>query len=687
MNRLEALRTLADMTLALAGASRLDELHGAVLDAIEHITRSGRASVLLFDPDGVMRFKASRGISTGYRAAVEGHTPWVPGQVDAVPLVIADVAQDPGLEPYLATITAEGIAAMAMIPLVAGGGVIGKFMVYFSTPQVLDPIELQLVQTVAAFAAFAIDRQRAVDQVESERGMFVGGPTVVFKWRNQPGWPVDYASPNLVAQFGHAPEDLIRGTTTYSSLVHPDDLDRVGREVEAAVASGQATFEQSYRLRRADGEYRTIYDFTVVGRRGSEVTDFRGYLLDVTDRDASAAALHEAETRLREVQRLESLGLLAGGIAHDFNNLLVGVLGNASLALDELGPDAPVRPLVAAIHTAAQHGADLTRQILAYSGKGKFVIGPVDLSQLVSATQPLLATVIPKTTTVHYDLSPALLRTEADATQIRQVLMNLLTNASDALEGRPGIVTVATRAETLGSDRPTGRDGELVAGEHVVLEVRDHGIGMSEDTVRRVFDPFFTTRPQGRGLGMAAVSGIVRGHRGAIKITSALGRGTTVRLYLPALREAAGVAGEPARPAVPESPGASQRPTSGAPSTVLVVDDEKLIRELAARILSRAGFVVVSVANGKEALDLLAAPNTVDVVLLDLTMPELSGEATLLRIHERWPQLPVVLSSGYSADSSSTTLTLLAAGFIQKPYFPEDLVQSLREAIASFAVS
>ena len=138
---------------------------------------------------------------------------------------------------------------------------------------------------------------------------------------------------------------------------------------------------------------------------------------------------------------------------------------------------------------------------------------------------------------------------------------------------------------------------------------------------------------------------------------------------------------------MPESPGASQRPTSGAPSTVLVVDDEKLIRELAARILSRAGFVVVSVANGKEALDLLAAPNTVDVVLLDLTMPELSGEATLLRIHERWPQLPVVLSSGYSADSSSTTLTLLAAGFIQKPYFPEDLVQSLREAIASFAVS
>jgi PAS domain S-box-containing protein len=675
MNELEGLTVLGRMTLAMSRASRLDEHYDEALKAIEHATGSRRAAVLLFDPDGVLRFKAWRGISAEYRTAIEGFSPWAQGETNAMPVLLPTVTRDSGLEPYVEATKTEGIAAMALLPLVSGGRVIGGLAVYYPTVQTFVSSQVHIVLTIASFTAFAIDRQRAVDQLEGERGLFVGGPTVIFKWRNLPGWPVEYASPNLMQQFGYTPEDLMSGTIPYASIVHPGDVDRVAAEVMAAIAGDVATFEQAYRLRRADGEYRSIYDFTVVTREHGVVTGFQGYLLDVTERDAATAALHDAEVRLREVQRLESLGVLAGGIAHDFNNLLVGVLGNASLALAELPLVSPARPILQAVQTAGRRGAELTRQLLAYSGKGKLIVEPVHLTTLVEEAGQLLATVIEKTATLQYRLSRELPVIEADATQIRQVVMNLLTNASDALEGRPGSIVVTTRREELERGDPRCARNDLPPGEYVVLEVRDTGIGMDEATVRRVFDPFFTTKFHGRGLGMAAVLGIVKGHRGAIRIDSAPNVGTTVSLYLPVPADARHIA------VAQGQPSEAERPESG--TTILIVDDEKLVRDVTARTLRRAGFQMRQAENGRAALDLLAAePDAIHLVLLDLTMPEMSGEATLRHIREQWPELPVLLSSGYSADTSSTAIRNLGASFIQKPYMPEDLLAAIRAALA-----
>lgn len=648
------------MALAMAQAQTATEIYDHALDTITSTLGNRRASILLFDGDGVMRFKAWRGLSGQYRAAVEGHTPWSPGETGAVPLLLPEVEADPGLAPFLPTIKAEGIAAMAMIPLIVGGGVIGKFMVYDEQPRRLTPVEIRTAQAIGAFTAFAISRHRAVEALRNERGLFVGGPTVVFKWRNQAGWPVEYVSPNLMAQFGYQPEQLTSGKIAYASLVHPEDLERVAREVAEAVAGGRDNFEQQYRVRRSDGEYREIEDFTVVEREGAEVTHFLGYVLDATARNSAAAALRAAERRLYESQRLESLGVLAGGIAHDFNNLLLGVLGNAGLALSELAEDSPARAIVEAIQTAGQRGADLTRQLLAYSGQGKFVLEPVDLSALVGESGRLLATVIAKTATVDYQLGEGLPPVEADATQIRQVVMNLLTNASDALEDRPGTITVRTYKDQLNA-----ATNDLAPGTYVVAEVTDTGVGMDSSTLRRIFDPFFTTKFHGRGLGMAAVLGIAKGHRGAIRVESEPGRGTKVRFFLP-------VGGDLPAPAPPPPQRASPPPSH---ATVLVVDDEKMVNDVAALILRRAGFKVRQAHNGQVALELLSKePGTIDLVLLDLTMPVLSGAATLAKIRERWPELPVLLSSGFSAEGAARDRTFSANGFIQKPYRPEALV-------------
>ena len=667
LDRLEIVRAT---TLAMANARTSEEVYEQALEGLARGLGASRASVLFFDPDGVMRFKAWRGISSAYRAAVEGHTPWRPHEVGAVPLLVSDVTEEPSLSAYLPTIRAEGIGAMAMIPLVVGGGVIGKFMLYADGPRVYEPPEIQLAQAIAAVTAFAIDRQRAASALEVERRLFMGGPTVVFTWRNQAGWPVDYVSPNLSSQFGYAPEALTSGAVPYASLIHPDDVERVGREVADALTAATPYFEQQYRLRRADGVHRTIYDFTVMERRNGEVTHFHGYVLDVTERQNAEAALRTAERRLAEVQRLESLGLLAGGIAHDFNNLLVGVLGNVGLALGELPADSPARATIETIRLAGTRAAELTRQLLAYSGKGKFVVEPVDLAALVRESGQLLSSSLSRHAQVNYELGAELPHVEADATQIRQVVMNLLTNASDALEGRPGTISVRLRSEEVG-----GAD-DLAAGHYVVIEVEDDGAGMDEATRARIFEPFFTTKFHGRGLGMAAVLGVAKGHRGTIRIESTVGRGTKMAFYLPARTDVAPGAGpHAAKNPLPE--GVAARPTPGG--VVLVVDDEKLIRNLTARVLVGEGFEVFEAENGAVAIErLTAAP--VDVVLLDLTMPVMSGDVTLRLIRQRWPAVRVIMSSGYNAESASSVRD--ADAFIQKPYMAEDLVALVRAQLA-----
>jgi PAS domain S-box-containing protein len=382
-------------------------------------------------------------------------------------------------------------------------------------------------------------------------------------------------------------------------------------------------------------------------------------------------ARRRAEEQLRSAQQLESLGALAGGIAHDFNNLLVGVLGNAGLALLELPDDSPARQAIHDIEISAQRAAELTRQMLAYSGRGQFKVEPVDLSAVVEEMAQLVRRVISTQTQLSLRLGRQVPPVTADITQLRQVVMNLITNASDALGGKEGTVTVETGAIT--ADRAmlnaTYLNEQLAPGEYVYLDVADTGSGMDAATKARIFEPFFTTKFAGRGLGLAAVLGIVRGHKGAIAVESVPGQGTRFRVLLP-------VAGGAGELAIAEGDTAGR----GA-GLVLLIDDEDSVRSLARRVLERSGYDVLEASSGEEALALFAEHAAgIRAVVLDLTMPGMSGEAAFQQLRQVRPDLPVIVSSGYAPDDDGT---MTGVPFLAKPYKPAELVKVIREAISS----
>ena len=406
-------------------------------------------------------------------------------------------------------------------------------------------------------------------------------------------------------------------------------------------------------------------------RRGSSGA-FQGILeinSDVTER-------MRIEEQLRHTQKLESLGVLAGGVAHDFNNLLTGILGNASLALDGVPEHHPQRQLLEEVMKASERAADLTRQLLAYAGKGRFVMRTIDLSALVRDISGLVQASIPKSVQLRLQLKEGLPGIDADPGQLQQIAMNLVINGAEAIDPEGGTVLVATTA--LDVDQPyietMSSAGELLRpGKYVSLEVHDTGCGMNEETLARMFDPFFTTKFAGRGLGLSAVLGIVRAHKGALKVYSKLGQGTTVKVLMPASANR-----------VTAPPLAFAGRLSGA-GTVLVVDDEEVVRQTARHTLERFGYQVVMANNGAEAVErFLSRPSGISLVLLDLTMPVMSGEETLSRLQTINPQVRVLLTSGYNeVEAIQRFAGKGLAGFIQKPYTANALAEKVKELIAN----
>jgi PAS domain S-box-containing protein len=459
------------------------------------------------------------------------------------------------------------------------------------------------------------------------------------------------------------------------AFVHADDVDAVVAMMQGLLA-GRPQHPITYRHRHANGRWRWL-ETTGISRpapdgRFAAVTITR----DVTERVEAAEQARVLQEQLVQAQKLESLGVLAGGIAHDFNNLLVGILGNASLALSDLPADSPLREPLAGIETAALRAAELTNQMLAYSGKGRFVVAPVDLSELVREMAHLLEASISKKAVLRRELAVGLPPIEGDAAQLRQLVMNLITNASDALGDAPGTITLHTR---LVEEPAVGDTGALAAqalaeGPCVLLEVGDTGCGMTPDTLGRIFEPFFTTKFTGRGLGLAAALGIVRGHRGAVDVQSDPGRGTRFRVLLPASLD------RPACAVVP-SVRASDPPPAGA---VLVADDEEAMRTLSRRVLERAGFRVLCAADGRQAVETFRRHSReISAVLLDLTMPHLGGEEAFRAIRALRSDVPVVVTSGYSeSDIALRFERERLDGFLQKPFRAAQLLERVRAALA-----
>jgi PAS domain S-box-containing protein len=395
--------------------------------------------------------------------------------------------------------------------------------------------------------------------------------------------------------------------------------------------------------------------------------------LDVTERRRNEEERRRLEQQVLQAQKLESLGVLAGGIAHDFNNLLMGILGNADLALMDLAPEAPARQSIEAIETAARRAADLARQMLAYSGRGKFVIKRLALQTLIEEMVHLLEVSIGKGAVIQYDFAGDVPPIEADATQIRQIVMNLVVNASEAIGRGRGVVTVRTGAMVCDADyiRETTYDADLAPGRYAYFEVSDTGCGMDAETLDRIFDPFFTTKFTGRGLGLAAVLGIVRGHDGAIKVYSEPGRGSTFKVLFPAAE---------GTPDLIETADADATETDFAGATIMLVDDEETVRDVGRQMLERLGCEVLVCESGRDALDHFArAPDRFDCVLLDLTMPPPDGEETFRELRRLRRDVRVVLSSGYNEqDLIARFASKGLAGFIQKPY----VLRRLREVLS-----
>jgi PAS domain S-box-containing protein len=401
---------------------------------------------------------------------------------------------------------------------------------------------------------------------------------------------------------------------------------------------------------------------------------------DLLHREQAARRAAEAsEAQSRHVQKLESIGVLAGGIAHDFNNLLHVVLGNADIALSRLPARSAAREPLEEVVRATLRAADLTRQMLAYSGKGAFVVRHLDLSNEVREMATLLRTAISKQASLVWDLGSNLPAVNADATQVRQIVMNLITNASDALGNGAGMITLRTgviaREELCNPSFGISLDDDPApeeAGPYVYLEISDTGSGMTPDTLHRIFDPFFSTKFAGRGLGLAAVMGIVRSHRGLIRIRTEPGQGTSFRVLFPAVP---GTVREPDQPTVVRSDWRGS-------GTVLVVEDEEGIREVAERMLQDFGFETLMAVDGRDALDLMDQHgDRVTAVLLDLSMPRMGGQETLRRLREQWPDLPVIMMSGYTEESVAEQFSEAESGmtaFLQKPFLAEDLVAVLR---------
>jgi PAS domain S-box-containing protein len=389
-----------------------------------------------------------------------------------------------------------------------------------------------------------------------------------------------------------------------------------------------------------------------------------GVFVDITGRK-------RAEAHLREAQKLESLGLLAGGVAHDFNNLLVGVIGNASLALEMLPPDHAAAELLDGVIKTGQQAAHLTRQMLAYSGKGKFLVEALNLSVLIPEMAGLVRTSISKKIALHLDLEEDLPPVEADRGQLQQVFMNLALNAAEAIGSHDGLITIKTGVQDVneGYMRLHAEAAELRPGEYVYLEVRDTGCGMDDATRARIFDPFFSTKFTGRGLGLAAVAGILRSHKGAIMVASAPGKGSCFTVLFPAAPRAA-----------EERPAAASSAAVQGSGVVLVVDDEKLVRDMVKKALERYGYTVLLADGGLAAIDLLKRhPGDIALVVLDLSMPRMSGEEALAELRKIRPEVKVLVSSGYS---ESETMTMFkgqrVSGFIQKPYTGAGLAEKVK---------
>ena len=456
----------------------------------------------------------------------------------------------------------------------------------------------------------------------------------------------------------------------WAENVHPQDLDRC-LAIYSSSFQARRSFQMEYRLGRADGEYRWLLDYGVPRfEAGDTFAGYVGSCTDITD------LKHTQQEDLAK-QKLESVGTLANGIAHDFNNLLGGVLAHAELALMELAGGSSPEPELDRIRAVAIRGSEIVRQLMIFAGQETEVPELVDTSQIVEDMIELLKVAVSKHTAIETRLGRDLPAVRANPAQLRQVVMNLITNASEAIGDRDGVIRISTEHVTASRESPDAGLERLPEGDYLQLEVSDTGRGMTPETQARVFDPFFTTRQAGHGLGLSVVQGVVRSLEGTIQVVSAPDQGTTFRIFLPC-------AGQPA----PASGSTYLRPEEDQlvtrKATILIVEDEGSVRLPLAITLRKAGLTVLEASDGHEALHFITShKGSIDVLLLDISLPGIPSRQVFEEAKLHRPAAAVIVTSAYSKEKAAASLAAPVEHFIRKPYRLGDLLNLFREVLSS----
>ncbi|MFC1734470.1 response regulator [Candidatus Hydrogenedentota bacterium] len=586
----------------------------------------------------------------------------------------ADVLSDPLFDGIRKGLKKRGCRSRLIVPVVHSDDILGLITCSNSRVRAFTREDVLFIEQVASVASIGIAQalmeeelrasQEFVQAVQrtSRDGMVVIDRDCNILWHHE---LIDPSRDSVVGQ--------------KCFKVFEDREDRCPHCVHPNIFKDSRTRDYETTVTTHSGEKRNLW--VVATPMLDEAGDIVAILetsRDITERKNAEEERQKLETQIQHAQKLESLGVLAGGIAHDFNNLLMGILGNADLALQNLSSVSPIRGNVKDIEKASIRAADLCKQMLAYSGRGQFVIEALDLSELTEEMSHMLEVSISKKAVLKYDFAGELPPIEADATQMRQIVINLITNASEAIGDKSGVISI--RTGVIDCDKAylseTYLDEDLAEGPYTYFEVSDTGSGMDEETKAKLFDPFFTTKFTGRGLGLSAVLGIVRGHKGAIKVYSETGKGTTFKVLFPARMD------QTARSILAEK----ERNETGwrGNGTVLLVDDDETVRDVGKMMLESMGLTALTAADGREAVALFGErAEDIDCVVLDLTMPHMDGEEAFRELRRIRSDIRVVLSSGYNEqDVTQRFVGKGVAGFVQKPYRSEDLREKLQALLS-----
>ncbi len=607
-----------------------------------------------------LRFQILDGSASGARSVIFA----VPGDLrEPMPLVEGlsrEAAQDVGDGTWTVRVALAGAEDADPWPLprraLAGG---------LATTLICFLLTLMLARGRVRLEDLAVRLQESEDGF---RAMTEAASCMILIYADQ----LEYINRAGAEILGWRPEEMVGHNRL--DFVHPLDREWVAARWEARRRGEEVPNHYEFRILNRLGETRWVdFSAATITLRGRIYG--LGTALDITDRMSAHEERLQMERKLLDAQKLESLGLLAGGIAHDFNNLLAVIQGHAGILREEVGTSTQADESLSRIEETCRRAAELVRQMLAYSGRGRFQVKPMDLNHELEGVGHLLSVSLPKDVSLRYQLGSLLPAVEADPSQVQQIVLNLVTNAAEAMLEQGGQITLGTGVATLDAKAISQlRAAEaMVPGRFVWLEVSDEGCGMDPATQARVFDPFFTTKFTGRGLGLAAMQGIVRSHQGGVSLESEPGKGTRFRVYFPSLESS-----------LPEATLAQiQRASYRGEGLVLVVDDEPAIRDLARTLLERVGFQVLLAGDGFEGLDLFRHHHAeLALVVMDLVMPRMGGVEAHTRMHDLDPAVPMLLMSGYGHEEAVAELEAEGkACFLPKPFGR----QALMDAVARMA--